>query len=277
MKQTIYVKAVIRKDQKVLLIKNKENLYELPGGVLDFREDPRVSLQQHLKNELGHAIDVAQLLDVFSYQESGDTQAVIILFLVSLRGLDTKIVLDETHVKYTWKGVWELQLDQIDPVAKIALELREEVTPTDRKATIKPSLVDNLTTSKVAKEVIVYTDGGSRGNPGPSAAGFVILTMEEEVLFEGGKYLGITTNNQAEYQAVKLGLEKARELGARSVRFRMDSLLIVNQMLGLYQVKNRDLWRSLIKLLLRTYEESLIKKQMRWSIRCWTNALKSGL
>src|SRR5690606_18292085 len=61
-------------------------------------------------------------------------------------------------------------------------------------------------------------------------------------IYEGGSYLGITTNNQAEYHGVRLGLEKARELGARSVTFHIDSLLVVNQLNGVYVIKNRELW-----------------------------------
>ena len=89
----------------------------------------------------------------------------------------------------------------------------------------------------------MYADGGSRGNPGPSASGFVILDMDGEVLYEHGAYLGITTNNQAEYQALKFGLEAAFEkFQSRDVHVYMDSMLVVNQMKHIFKVKNRDLW-----------------------------------
>ena len=88
----------------------------------------------------------------------------------------------------------------------------------------------------------IYSDGGSRGNPGPSAAGYIVLNNRQEVIAEGGEYLGITTNNQAEYQGVRLGLEKAIELGYKKVDFKLDSMLVVNQMKGIYKIKNRELW-----------------------------------
>ena len=66
--------------------------------------------------------------------------------------------------------------------------------------------------------------------------------MQDEVITKSGLYLGITTNNQAEYQAVKLGLEAAQKYGARQVHVYLDSLLVVNQMNGIFKVKNRDLW-----------------------------------
>lgn len=91
-------------------------------------------------------------------------------------------------------------------------------------------------------EIKTFTDGGSRGNPGPSASGFVLLDMADNIIMKRGVYLGITTNNQAEYQALRLALEEAKERGAKSVHVFMDSLLVVNQMLGIFKVKNRDLW-----------------------------------
>lgn len=106
-------------------------------------------------------------------------------------------------------------------------------------------------------EVKMYADGGSRGNPGPSAGGFVVLDMNDQILHESGKYLGITTNNQAEYHSLKGGMEAVLKMGAKKVHVYMDSLLVVNQMKGIYKVKNRDLWpiHEAIKSLLPNFEE----------------------
>ena len=95
---------------------------------------------------------------------------------------------------------------------------------------------------KRASKVKVYTDGGSRGNPGPSAGGYVIMDEKDEIIEDKGVYLGITTNNQAEYTALKLAIEEAIKLGAREIDVYMDSLLVINQMKGVFKVKNRDLW-----------------------------------
>lgn len=86
----------------------------------------------------------------------------------------------------------------------------------------------------------IYADGGSRGNPGPAASGFVI-TNDGKVLEEGGKYLGHTTNNQAEYQAVVLALEAAAKYGPAEIEFHLDSELVVKQLNGVYKQKNQDL------------------------------------
>ncbi|HSW85430.1 MAG TPA: reverse transcriptase-like protein [Candidatus Saccharimonadales bacterium] len=91
-------------------------------------------------------------------------------------------------------------------------------------------------------KVKVFGDGGSRGNPGPSASGFVILDMEDNVLVDKGVYLGITTNNQAEYTSLKLALEECLKMQVKEVQVYMDSLLVVNQLNRIFKVRNRDLW-----------------------------------
>ena len=96
--------------------------------------------------------------------------------------------------------------------------------------------------TKIAAQIKMFADGGSRGNPGHSASGFVLLNMDDSVIVERGIYIGITTNNQAEYQAVRFGLEEALKLGAREVSVYLDSLLVVNQMNGIFKIRNRDLW-----------------------------------
>lgn len=88
----------------------------------------------------------------------------------------------------------------------------------------------------------LFADGGSRGNPGPSAAGYALLNHDDTIIEQGGEYLGITTNNQAEYQALKIGLARARVHGIDTVDVYMDSMLVVNQMKGVFKIKNRDLW-----------------------------------
>jgi len=104
--------------------------------------------------------------------------------------------------------------------------------------------------------VKVYGDGGSRGNPGPSASGFVILDMNDTVLVDKGVYIGMTTNNQAEYTALKMGLEEAKKMGAKKVEVYMDSMLVVNQLKGIFKVKNRELWalHDTIKTLAASFE-----------------------
>lgn len=98
-------------------------------------------------------------------------------------------------------------------------------------------------TTEDIKVVKIYADGGSRGNPGPSASGFVIVDPNtNSVLVDKGVYLGVTTNNQAEYLAIKYALEEAQKMGVREVDAYMDSMLVVNQLKGTFKVRNRDLY-----------------------------------
>ena len=89
--------------------------------------------------------------------------------------------------------------------------------------------------------LIVSCDGAARGNPGPAGAGSQITTSDGEVVAEIAEGLGETTNNVAEYTAVILGLERAKELGATDVLLRSDSQLLINQLTGIYRVKTPHL------------------------------------
>lgn len=85
---------------------------------------------------------------------------------------------------------------------------------------------------------LVYSDGASRGNPGPAAAGALVIDPSGAVVAEVSEPLGIQTNNYAEYQGLIKGLEAAKKLGAGTVEVRMDSELLVKQMTGVYRVKH---------------------------------------
>lgn len=92
---------------------------------------------------------------------------------------------------------------------------------------------------------IIYTDGASRGNPGHAACGYVIQNGDGVIWVEDSSYLGITTNNVAEYMAVKMALKRlvdgfSSKLPA-SVEFRVDSLLVASQLSGKYKIKNPGL------------------------------------
>jgi len=87
----------------------------------------------------------------------------------------------------------------------------------------------------------LFADGGSRGNPGPAASGAVLFAEDGTALAEIGEYLGIATNNVAEWRALLAGLTKARDLGIDELDVRLDSELVVRQLTGVYRVKHADL------------------------------------
>ena len=87
---------------------------------------------------------------------------------------------------------------------------------------------------------VVYTDGGSRGNPGKAAYG-VVVTENGRIVYEGSEYLGIRTNNYAEYRGLIAGISKVIELKGMEAEFVMDSQLVIRQMTGAYKVKSPDM------------------------------------
>ncbi len=90
-------------------------------------------------------------------------------------------------------------------------------------------------------ELIINIDGGSRGNPGPGASAWVIKDAKGKLIVQEGLFFKECTNNQAEFTALKMALSRALELGAKTVRVRSDSLLLVKQFLGEYKIKNPQL------------------------------------
>ena len=99
---------------------------------------------------------------------------------------------------------------------------------------------------------LLHCDGASRGNPGPAGAGMVLFDPQGRLQARKGRYLGETTNNVAEYQALLLGLEEAQRLGVKQLRVLADSELMVKQLTGRYRVKSPHLiplWRQAINAL----------------------------
>ncbi len=101
----------------------------------------------------------------------------------------------------------------------------------------------------------IYTDGGARGNPGPAAVGVVIYRGSEKIA-EAGQYLGPQTNNWAEYEGVIFALGKLFEIVERGadVDFKLDSLLVVEQLRGNWKIKEPALKQQVLKV------QSLLKE-----------------
>jgi len=95
-------------------------------------------------------------------------------------------------------------------------------------------------------KLTIYTDGGSRNNPGPAATGIVIKDKTGNTLVAYGEYLGHQTNNYAEYSAIISGLKKAKELGADEVECIADSKLVIEQLSGNWKVKEPTLQKLFV-------------------------------
>jgi ribonuclease HI len=87
-------------------------------------------------------------------------------------------------------------------------------------------------------ELIIFTDGGSRGNPGKSAIGIVILDKNNKIILTHKEFLGIGTNNQAEYKAIIKALKLAKQFNPKKLRFYSDSKIVVKQLRKEYKINN---------------------------------------
>mgnify|MGYP005845942321 CR=1 FL=1 len=111
--------------------------------------------------------------------------------------------------------------------------------------------------TSIHKRLMIFSDGGARGNPGPAAAAFIILSENGQVLTTNSRYLGLRTNNQAEYEALIAALHFAATTDAEEVICHLDSELVVKQLTGEYTIKNsalRKLW-SKVKELTRCFKK----------------------
>lgn len=247
MNQRIAVRAVVKVGEKTLLLRRsngRETIlgkYELPGGKLEYGEQPENALTRYLHVDTGLTVQTVQLFDVLTYidHDDRDIQYVFILYLAHLVDNGNKVKLSQNYDHYVWRKMSNIEQERLTESTKLLLGMSQQRVDSVRKEELISNDI-SLATDK--SHLIIYSDGGSRGNPGPSASGFVIMNDREHVINEGGMYLGITTNNLAEYQGVRLGLQKALDMGAKTIEFRTDSLLVVNQMKGIYKIKNRELW-----------------------------------
>lgn len=110
-------------------------------------------------------------------------------------------------------------------------------------------------------KLIIFTDGASRGNPGHASYGFTIADKNGKTLFEEGKYIGITTNNVAEYTGVYEALKAAQEnygKGPLNIELFADSKLVAEQMSGRYKIKSPHLKQIIEKIRILSMELGLV-------------------
>ncbi len=245
MKQRTAVRALIRKNNQTLLLRRANGRdsilgkYELPGGKIVYREQPEDALRRHLIKDTGLMPTSVQLFDVITYIDSDDVnlQYVFIIYLVTTD--TTHVSLSENYDHAVWQNKSKIQHMDITESSQVLLGLSGHKGGTGVSEATQKGNEAKITSDD---RIIIYSDGGSRGNPGVSAAAYVVENANGEILEKGGQFLGVTTGYQAEYHGLLLGLERALELGYKTLEYRLDSLMVVNQMKGIYTVKNRALW-----------------------------------
>ncbi len=240
MKQRIRVVGIIRDERQVLVMKKTQGrldgapLWELPTGKIKFGEQPEEAIDRTLEEYLGIEVTKkTELHDVITFMAQnpslGASQLsnLYIVYEITLNG-GTRIHAKERYSSYKFINPEDMGSYRLDEASAIVLEMEERIS-------------EHMNYKEVANSATVYVDGSSRGNPGPAGIGYRVVGENGQVLAEGGEFIGFATSRVAEYYALKEGCEQAIALGLKSVRFVSDNLMMVNQMKGVYKVKNRDL------------------------------------
>ena len=205
--------------------------WELPTGKLKFGEQPEEAIDRTLEEYLGvEETEKIELLDVVTFlapQGSSQLSNLYIIYKVSLSE-GVKIRPAERYTAYKYIKPEEIGNYRLDEASASVLAMEGQVPA-------------RTSFKEVANSATVYVDGCSRGNPGPAGVGYYIVGENGAVLDQGGEFIGFATSRVAEYYALKVGCERAIQLGLKSVRFVSDNLMLVNQMNGIYKVKNQDL------------------------------------
>lgn len=221
-------------------------MYELPGGKLHDREQPVDALKRSLQMHSGIEPESFRLYDVISFMDPDDSdlQYLFILYEVEIAD-DARITMDHDYDHYVWRKISEIEPSSVTNSTNVLLNIGG-INAIDKFANSKGLDFTNNNNKKTASlgdsTVIVHSDGGSRGNPGPTAAAYILENEMGETIDQGGEYMGdYLTNDVAEYYGVLLGLRAAARKGASRVNFYSDSLMVVDQLNGMFHVKDLDI------------------------------------
>ena len=251
MKQRIRVVGLIRQGEDVLFLKRnlgrmeEAPIWELPTGKIRLGEQPEEAMTRTIYEYLGVEVASLKLKDVTTFVALSGASRLSNLYIVYEIGLTDgeELKPGERYTSYKYAKFGEtagsLRLDDAS-LSVLEIELGKSRPPAEVRT--------------MAHGATVFVDGGSRGNPGPAGVGYYIVGEDGTVLKQGGEFIGFATSRIAEYYSLKEGCEQALELGLKRVRFVSDSLMMVNQMNGIYKVKNKDLmpiYSDIQKLLAR--------------------------
>lgn len=241
MKQRIRVTAICRRGDDLLLLRRASGRaemvanHELPTGSISFGEQPDEAIARIIYEYLDVQAKSVRLVDAVTFtdlQNASKQGNLYIVYEIALAEGQINLA-TERYNSYKWVKNTETGVVSLEEASSMVLQILNHKHHAPDSAN-KPS----TTTTNAAT---IYVDGGSRGNPGPSGVGYHIVTPDGGVLKHGGEFIGFSTSRLAEYYALKEGIEQAIELDLKHVNFISDSLMLVNQINGLYKVKNQDL------------------------------------
>ena len=238
MKQRIRVVGIIRTGDGVLILKRNRGrseapvFWELPTGKIQFGEQPEEAMVRSLAEYTGLTATSIKIKDVVTFlalEGSSRLSNLYIIYDITVKG-EAK---PDPHDRYT---AYKFIKDFSNPNVHL-----NEASTSVLEITEGNILSGQLSARDTASSVTIYVDGASRGNPGPAGIGYCVVNTDGKIIEQGGKFIGFATSRVAEYYAMRNGIEHAINLGLKSVRFVSDSLMVVNQLNGIFTVKNQDI------------------------------------
>ena len=173
-----------------------------------------------------------QLKDVITFLAPEGSSQLSNLYIIYELGVDsdTKPTPRDRYTAY--KFIKDLNHSNIhlNETSITVLEIEEEKITTNR-----------ISPRDTANSITINVDGASRGNPGPSGIGYCIHDSSGRIIERKGEFIGFSTSRLAEYYAMRKGVERAIELGFKTAHFISDSLMVVNQLNGIFHIKNQDI------------------------------------
>ena len=243
MKQRIRVVGIAKTVDGTLLLKKakgrmeQEPEWELLTGKIRFGEQPEEAMARTAYEYLGVELAEVKLKDVVTFTSLADASGQSNLYIVFSIKMPEGVKINpvDRYTMYKYSKLEEMVTMRLTDSTISVLEITDKRTPLEGVKTVMNQA------REAANGATVYVDGGSRGNPGPAATGYYIVGEDGRVLGQGGDFVGFATSRVAEYYAMRTGIKKAIELGLKRVRFVGDNLMMINQLRGIYQVKNKDL------------------------------------
>ena len=238
MKQRIRVVGIIRNEDGVLIFKRNRGrseapvFWELPTGKIKFGEQPEEAMVRTLSeytNLTPSSVKIKDVITFLALEGSSRLCNLYIVYEIKINGT----IRPEPQDRYTaYKFVKDF------PSANIKLN---EASLSVMEIVDGKIATNHVSPRDTATSVTIYVDGASRGNPGPSGIGYNVVDVDGHTIERGGKFIGFATSRVAEYYAMRNGINLAIKLGLKTVRFVSDSLMVVNQLNGIFAIKNQDI------------------------------------
>ncbi len=238
MKQRIRVVGLIKNENGVLVFKRNRGrsdtpaFWELPTGKIKFGEQPEEAMARSLTEYTSLNASSVSLKDVITFLAPEGSSQLSNLYIVYELSIDGPIK-PTPRDRYTgYKFIKDIATSstKLNEASMSVLEIEDgKVAP------------GRMSSRSTANGITINVDGASRGNPGPSGIGYCIHDSSGKIIERKGEFIGFATSRMAEYCAMRKGVERAIELDYKSVRFISDSLMVVNQLNGIFHVKNQDI------------------------------------